>query len=200
MTEAFHKFKDAPLVHKDKRAGSSRFRAAKGEALEKLPLLKGADATPGAHVVDSDRRQGRRPRGAVCQEAAAVRQRVRLFRPHQRVKGMFLSRVCCLNPRQSKEIKRAALSELIDALKLQQQALTAKLYPEIVSMFVKNIFRALPPPSCPPGIEFDPEEDEPQLEAAWPHLQVAAPHLQRMRPLAAVRVRVLPQVPGVQGL
>jgi serine/threonine-protein phosphatase 2A regulatory subunit B' len=64
------------------------------------------------------------------------------------------------------------LSELIDVLKLQQQPLTVKLYPEIVNMFSKNIFRALPPPSTPPGIEFDPEEDEPLLESAWPHLQV----------------------------
>ena len=78
-------------------------------------------------------------------------------------------------PLQSKEIKRAALSELIDALKLQQQALTPKAYPEVVAMFTKNVFRALPPPSCPPGIEFDPEEDEPLLEAAWPHLQVHQP-------------------------
>jgi serine/threonine-protein phosphatase 2A regulatory subunit B' len=35
-----------------------------------------------------------------------------------------------------------------------------------------NLFRALPPPSNPTGAEFDPEEDEPTLEAAWPHLQL----------------------------
>lgn len=28
------------------------------------------------------------------------------------------------------------------------------------------------PSSNPTGAEFDPEEDEPTLEAAWPHLQV----------------------------
>lgn len=33
-----------------------------------------------------------------------------------------------------------------------------------------NIFRTLPPSENP---EFDPEEDEPTLEASWPHLQVA---------------------------
>lgn len=32
-----------------------------------------------------------------------------------------------------------------------------------------NIFRTLPPSENP---EFDPEEDEPTLEASWPHLQV----------------------------
>lgn len=32
-----------------------------------------------------------------------------------------------------------------------------------------NIFRTLPPSDT---LEFDPEEDEPTLEASWPHLQV----------------------------
>lgn len=35
-----------------------------------------------------------------------------------------------------------------------------------------NLFRSLPPSSNPNGAEFDPEEDEPLLEAAWPHLQL----------------------------
>lgn len=36
----------------------------------------------------------------------------------------------------------------------------------------KNLFRPLPPPSNPSGSEFDPDEDEPVLEPAWPHLQL----------------------------
>ena len=32
-----------------------------------------------------------------------------------------------------------------------------------------NIFRTLPPSDNP---DFDPEEDDPTLEASWPHLQV----------------------------
>ena len=43
---------------------------------------------------------------------------------------------------------------------------------QIVHMFSVNLFRALPPSSSPNGAEFDPEEDEPTLEAAWPHLQL----------------------------
>ena len=39
-------------------------------------------------------------------------------------------------------------------------------------MFSVNLFRALPPTNSPNGAEFDPEEDEPTLEAAWPHLQL----------------------------
>ena len=41
-----------------------------------------------------------------------------------------------------------------------------------VLQFAVNMFRTLPPSSNPTGAEFDPEEDEPTLEAAWPHLQV----------------------------
>lgn len=39
------------------------------------------------------------------------------------------------------------------------------------------MFRTLPPSSNPTGAEFDPEEDEPTLEAAWPHLQVVTPFI-----------------------
>ena len=43
-------------------------------------------------------------------------------------------------------------------------------------MFAQNTFRYLPPSTNPNGAEFDPEEDEPTLEAAWPHLQVHSHH------------------------
>jgi len=36
-----------------------------------------------------------------------------------------------------------------------------------------NAFRTLPPNMNP---EFDPDEDEPPLEASWPHLEVAPIH------------------------
>uniref|UniRef100_A0A672RGF8 Uncharacterized protein n=1 Tax=Sinocyclocheilus grahami TaxID=75366 RepID=A0A672RGF8_SINGR len=39
----------------------------------------------------------------------------------------------------------------------------------LVYYFTLNIFRTLPPSENP---EFDPEEDEPALEASWPHLQL----------------------------
>lgn len=54
---------------------------------------------------------------------------------------------------------------------LSQSAETSQFYCHI-SQFSVNLFRTLPPSSNPTGAEFDPEEDEPTLEAAWPHLQV----------------------------
>jgi serine/threonine-protein phosphatase 2A regulatory subunit B' len=34
------------------------------------------------------------------------------------------------------------------------------------------LFRSIPPQVNPTGDAFDPEEDEPVLELAWPHLQI----------------------------
>jgi len=71
-----------------------------------------------------------------------------------------------------KEVKRAALQEMVDYVTASRGVLTEAVYPEIVKMFAVNLFRTLPPPANPTGAGFDPEEDEPTLEAAWPHLQL----------------------------
>lgn len=76
-----------------------------------------------------------------------------------------------LNDLKFKEIKRCALQEMVEYLSSQQQVITEPIYPEAVQMFAVNLFRTLPPSSNPNGAEFDPEEDEPTLEASWPHLQ-----------------------------
>ncbi|XP_037293998.1 serine/threonine-protein phosphatase 2A 56 kDa regulatory subunit gamma isoform isoform X2 [Manduca sexta] len=71
-----------------------------------------------------------------------------------------------------KEVKRAALLEMVEYVTSQRGVITEPIYPEAVNMFAINLFRTLPPSSNPNGAEFDPEEDEPTLEAAWPHLQL----------------------------
>lgn len=35
-----------------------------------------------------------------------------------------------------------------------------------------NLFRPLPPHINPNGAQYDPEEDEPILEEAWPHIHI----------------------------
>ncbi|XP_072364793.1 serine/threonine-protein phosphatase 2A 56 kDa regulatory subunit alpha isoform isoform X2 [Scyliorhinus torazame] len=70
---------------------------------------------------------------------------------------------------KSKEVKRATLNELVDFLTSNRGVLLEQAYPEIVKMITCNIFRTLPPSDNP---DFDPEEDEPSLEAAWPHMQI----------------------------
>nr|CAB3265109.1 serine/threonine-protein phosphatase 2A 56 kDa regulatory subunit epsilon isoform-like [Phallusia mammillata] len=70
---------------------------------------------------------------------------------------------------QGKEIKRACLNELIDYVSTAHGVLTESVYPQIIEMISKNILRTLPPPE---RAEYDPEEDDPTLEASWPHLQL----------------------------
>lgn len=45
------------------------------------------------------------------------------------------------------------------------------VYRELFRMFETNVFRSLPPSLNQNVPEYDPEEDEPPLEPAWPHLQ-----------------------------
>ncbi|ODM21203.1 hypothetical protein SI65_04256 [Aspergillus cristatus] len=73
---------------------------------------------------------------------------------------------------KSKEIKRLALHELLDYVANNRSVITEPMYPRVVEMFAKNLFRPIPPPLTPQGEAFDPEEDEPVLEVAWPHIQV----------------------------
>ncbi|KAI2796008.1 hypothetical protein RDWZM_006989 [Blomia tropicalis] len=70
---------------------------------------------------------------------------------------------------KGKEIKRATLKELVDYISAGRGVLSEPVYPEIIKMISCNLFRTLPPSENP---DFDPEEDDPTLEAAWPHLQL----------------------------
>ncbi|XP_046441639.1 serine/threonine-protein phosphatase 2A 56 kDa regulatory subunit epsilon isoform-like isoform X1 [Daphnia pulex] len=86
-------------------------------------------------------------------------------------------RQCCLGfdfldpvaDLKGKEIKRASLTELVDYITAGRGVLTEPVYPEIIRTITSNLFRTLPPSDNP---DFDPEEDDPTLEASWPHLQV----------------------------
>ncbi|XP_076179691.1 serine/threonine-protein phosphatase 2A 56 kDa regulatory subunit gamma isoform isoform X1 [Ptiloglossa arizonensis] len=135
-----------PVIKKDKRQSSSRFNISKNRELQKLPLL-------------SETQQGN--------------EREELF--------IQKLRQCCvlfdfesdpLSDLKWKEVKRTALHEMVEYVSKNKNVVTEAIYPEAVNMFAVNLFRTLPPSSNPNGAEFDPEEDEPTLEAAWPHLQL----------------------------
>ncbi|KAL7871719.1 hypothetical protein SRHO_G00067020 [Serrasalmus rhombeus] len=132
-------------VKKEKRQSSSRFSLSNNRELQKLPAFK--DVPPA--------------------------EQEKLF--------MQKLRQCCvlfdfvsdpLSDLKWKEVKRAALSEMVEYITHNRNVITEPIYPEVVHMFAVNMFRTLPPSSNPTGAEFDPEEDEPTLEAAWPHLQL----------------------------
>uniref|UniRef100_A0A670KIU8 Serine/threonine protein phosphatase 2A regulatory subunit n=1 Tax=Podarcis muralis TaxID=64176 RepID=A0A670KIU8_PODMU len=133
------------IVKKERRQSSSRFNLSKNRELQKLPALKDAP-------------------------------------PHER-EELFIQKLrqCCvlfdfvsdpLSDLKFKEVKRAGLNEMVEYITHNRDVVTEAIYPEAVIMFSVNLFRTLPPSSNPTGAEFDPEEDEPTLEAAWPHLQL----------------------------
>ncbi|XP_038606402.1 serine/threonine-protein phosphatase 2A 56 kDa regulatory subunit gamma isoform isoform X1 [Tachyglossus aculeatus] len=133
------------VLKKEKRQSSSRFSISNNRELQKLPALK--DVPP----ADQEK--------------------------------LFIQKLrqCCvlfdfvsdpLSDLKWKEVKRAALSEMVEYITHNRNVITEPIYPEVVHMFAVNMFRTLPPSSNPTGAEFDPEEDEPTLEAAWPHLQL----------------------------
>lgn len=92
---------------------------------------------------------------------------------------LFISKLqqCCslfdfmdpVSDLRGKEVKRGTLNELVDYITSERGVLTEPVYPEIVRMVSCNCFRTLLPSENP---DFDPEEDEPTLEASWPHLQL----------------------------
>ncbi|KAF8636602.1 hypothetical protein AX17_003412 [Amanita inopinata Kibby_2008] len=73
---------------------------------------------------------------------------------------------------KGKQIKAQTLHEMLEYITTQRGVITENIYPEVVGMFATNLFRSIPPPVNPTGEAFDPEEDEPVLELAWPHLQI----------------------------
>lgn len=86
---------------------------------------------------------------------------------------------------REKEIKRQTLLELGDYVNQDNTAkFTDKVFDDVMYMLSCNLFRALPPRSSEQtgnaaGEHFDPEEEEPKLELAWPHLQIVYEFLLR---------------------
>lgn len=71
-----------------------------------------------------------------------------------------------------KDIKQLALNDLIEYISNHHVTITPQMYAMVVQMFSKNIFRPIPPPVNPIGDIFDPDEDEPVFEVAWPHMKL----------------------------
>ncbi|KAI9886979.1 MAG: Serine/threonine-protein phosphatase 2A 56 kDa regulatory subunit delta isoform [Watsoniomyces obsoletus] len=137
--------KDVPEgIRTPRRQHSSRFDVSPQRELEKLP---------GFHEVPPNRRQD-------------------LFMQKVDQCNVIFDFNDASGDMKSKEIKRLALHELLDYVANNRQVITEPMYGRVVDMFSKNLFRPIPPPMNPQGDAFDPEEDEPVLEVAWPHIQV----------------------------
>ncbi|CAJ0582387.1 unnamed protein product, partial [Mesorhabditis spiculigera] len=135
------------VPHKERRPSLSRFSISNNRKLEQLPNIIDVPAADREHLFIQKLRQ--------CS-----------------VVFDFGKDVFDASKLNDMEVKRATLNELIDYVSRNRQVLTDNIYPEACSMFAVNVFRILPPTTTPPGVEYDPDEDEPGLEAAWPHLQL----------------------------
>lgn len=71
---------------------------------------------------------------------------------------------------EGKEMKRMVLAELVHFISTNYIVLTEQMYACVIEMFSRNLFRPIPPPVNPVGDLFDPDEDEPVNEVAWPHM------------------------------
>ncbi|KAI8471600.1 MAG: protein phosphatase 2A regulatory B subunit [Monoraphidium minutum] len=80
---------------------------------------------------------------------------------------------------REKELKRQTLLELVDYANSGQGKFTEAVSEDIVFMLSQNLFRTLPPTRSHDVDNFDPEEEEPMLEPAWPHLQIVYEFLLR---------------------
>lgn len=72
---------------------------------------------------------------------------------------------------KNKEIKRQELQEMLEYIATIRGAVTDAIYPDVIRMFSMNTFRTISPQMLL-GEGYEPEEDEPALETAWPHLQL----------------------------
>ncbi|VDL93067.1 unnamed protein product [Schistocephalus solidus] len=103
--------------------------------------------------------------------------------PPNEQQDLFIKKLqqCCvvfdfsdsLSDIHSKEIKRSCLNELVEYVTVSRGVLNENTYQDIIRMIACNIFRTLPPSDNP---DFDPEEDDPVLDSAWPHLLSFSSH------------------------
>ncbi|KAJ1820965.1 serine/threonine-protein phosphatase 2A 56 kDa regulatory subunit delta isoform, partial [Coemansia sp. RSA 2598] len=70
----------------------------------------------------------------------------------------------------AKEAKQRTLGEILDYISERTGVITLDMYPKLFKMVSVNLFRTIPPQINAFGDPFDPEEDEPRDEPAWPHL------------------------------
>ncbi|KAG1173458.1 hypothetical protein G6F70_005857 [Rhizopus microsporus] len=133
-----------PIGKVPRKQKSSRFYAKENVELERLPSLK--------ETLPAKRTELFIKKLAQCQVIFDFND------PDSNLKG--------------KEIKRQALQDMLEFVATTKGAITDVIYPEVVKMVSVNLFRTIPPPAVDKEEGYDPEEDEPILEASWPHLQL----------------------------
>lgn len=73
---------------------------------------------------------------------------------------------------KDKEAKRQTLLEIVEYVNNTRNCFNESLMQDVVNMVGANIFRALPTKNKTVMAIYDPDDEEPSLERAWPHLQI----------------------------
>lgn len=73
---------------------------------------------------------------------------------------------------KEKEQKRQALLELVEYVNSTRGCFAEEAMQDVIKMVAANIFRSLRPSNSGHSALYEPEEEEPVLESAWPHLQI----------------------------
>ncbi|ORX88514.1 protein phosphatase 2A regulatory B subunit [Basidiobolus meristosporus CBS 931.73] len=134
-----------PTIKAPRRQSSSRIRPTIRKELERLPNLR---------------------------DIASPIERQELFLKKLQQCTFIFDFSDAMSDLQAKETKRQTLAELVEYITTNKGVITEPVYPAIINVFATNLFRTIPPRINPTGDAFDPEEDEPILELAWPHLQI----------------------------
>merc|ERR1719359_1294161 len=103
---------------------------------------------------------------------AAPSDRTELFRKKLQVCGSVLYDFHNDQHQKEKEAKRQTLLEIVEYVNNTRNCFNEGLMQDVVNMVGSNIFRALPTRKGDLLSLFDPEDEEPTLERAWPHLQI----------------------------
>ncbi|KAJ4977386.1 hypothetical protein NE237_002492 [Protea cynaroides] len=111
--------------------------------------------------------------------------------PSSEKQNLFIRKLnmCCVvfdftdpskNPSE-KDIKRQTLLELVDYISSVSSKFNEIVMQEITKMVTANLFRAFPSSNHDNKLleAYDPEEEEPMMEPAWPHLQIVYEFLLR---------------------
>mmetsp|Transcript_20689 Transcript_20689/g.39327 ORF Transcript_20689/g.39327 Transcript_20689/m.39327 type:complete len:468 (-) Transcript_20689:261-1664(-) len=102
---------------------------------------------------------------------APLAERADLFRKKMQVCSQVFDFYFETNQRE-KEAKRQTLLEIVEYVNNTRNCFNESLMQDVVSMVGANIFRALPTKDRSVMSIYDPEDEEPTLERAWPHLQI----------------------------
>jgi serine/threonine-protein phosphatase 2A regulatory subunit B' len=82
---------------------------------------------------------------------------------------------------KEKDVKRQTLQELVDYFSVVTSKFNEVAMQAMTKMVAANLFRALPSPNHDGKVPemYDPEEEEPTMDPAWPHLQMVYEFLLR---------------------